>query len=67
MGDKNYFLEQLAKAKMDKIIYTKALCGFISNPGDNGEMFDEIIERISQANSLIRYYKGEINKLESEN
>lgn len=67
MGDRDYFSEQLAKAKMDKIIYTKALCGFISNPGDNGEMFDEIIGRISQTNTLIKYYKDEIKKLESEN
>ncbi len=63
-GTKEYYKEQIASAKLNKIIYTKALREELNSASPTPDLVDIIVEKLNDENTKIRYYGSELKDLE---
>ena len=63
-GTKEYYKEQIASAKLNKLIYTKALREELNSASPTPDLVDEIVEKLHDEITGIRYYGEELKKLE---
>ena len=63
-GTKEYYKENIASAKLNKIIYIKALREVLNSGSSIANLEDEIIVKISNEISNIKYYEKCVKDLE---
>lgn len=63
-GTKEYYKEQIASAKLNKIIYTKALREELNCMSPTPDLVDKIVEKLHEEITGIRYYGSALKDLE---
>jgi len=63
-GTKEYYKEQIASAKLNKLIYTKALREELNSISPTADLVDEIVKKLHNEITNIEYYEKYIKDLE---
>lgn len=63
-GTKEYCKEQIASAKLNKIIYTKALRDELNCVSPTTDLIDKLVEKIHNEIISIKYYEDTLKDLE---